>query len=107
MESVTQRPQASARADEAAIDPNTEEAIELRRLARMRTASDFSMAPAPKVNALAGHRNSVHLLKIALPLLALALIVTMVIFSVLYRPDGSIAITYSDGSQEKGELVMK
>jgi lipopolysaccharide export system protein LptC len=87
-------------------DPNTDEAVRARRAARLRTAADFSTTPAPRADSSIGHRHMVGLLKIALPLLALGLIVTMAIYSVLFKPDGAIAISYSDIDREQGEVVM-
>lgn len=81
-------------------------ANEARRQARLRTASDFSTTPAQGASASQRYRSIVHVLKIALPLLALALIVTMVVYSVLFHPDGTIAIFSGDGGEE-GQIVMK
>lgn len=85
---------------------DAQEAHEARRAARLRTASDFSVAPAQKVGASLRYRNVVHILKIALPLLALALVVTMIVYSLLFHPDGTIAIFSGDGT-EQGQVVMK
>ena len=83
-----------------------QEANEARRAARLRTASDFSVAPAQKIGASLRYRNVVHVLKIALPLLALALILTIVVYSILFHPDGTIAI-FSGSGTEQGQIVMK
>ncbi len=81
-------------------------ATEARRAARLRTASDFSIPPAQRASGSERYRNIVHALKIALPLLALALVITMVVYSVLFHPDGTIAIFSGDGSED-GQIVMK
>jgi len=83
-----------------------QEANEARRAARLRTASDFSVAPAQKIGASLRYRNVVHVLKIALPLLALALILTIVVYSILFHPDGTIAI-FSGSGTEQGQTVGK
>jgi len=83
-----------------------EQANEARRQARLRTASDFSAMPAQRASTSQRYRSIVHVLKIALPLFALALIVTMAVYSVLFHPDGTIAI-FSGDSAEKGQIVMK
>lgn len=85
---------------------NAQDASEVRRAARLRTASDFSAAPAHGVVASLRYRSVVHILKIALPLLALALVVTMIVYSMLFHPDGTIAI-FSGNGTEQGQIVMK
>jgi lipopolysaccharide export system protein LptC len=86
-------------------DQSTDEAARAREAARMRTASDFRVAPPPRISTSSGYM--VKLLKILLPLLAAALIVTMIVYSLLYKPDGSISITYSNIGNEQGDIVMK
>jgi lipopolysaccharide export system protein LptC len=85
---------------------NAQNEREARRAARLRTASDFTAAPAQGVVASLRHRSLVHALKIALPLLALALVVTMIVYSLLFHPDGTIAI-FSGNGTEQGQIVMK
>lgn len=81
-------------------------ASEARRAARLRTASDFNTTPAQRVSASLRYRNVVHALKIALPLLALALVIIMGVYSVLFHPGGTMAI-FSGDSAEQGQIVMK
>jgi len=85
---------------------DAEEASEARRRARLRTASDFSVAPAQRIGASVRYRSIVHILKIALPLLALALIVTMIVYSMLFHPEGTMAILSGNGT-EQGQTVGK
>jgi lipopolysaccharide export system protein LptC len=84
----------------------TDEAVKARRAARLRTASDFSAQPPPQIEASRGYRRIVGLLKIALPLIALALIATLIVYSVLYRPEGAIAISYSDRGVDGDAVIM-
>jgi len=88
------------------IEQQTEAAARERRAARLRTAADFSASPAQRIDTSMGHGRIVAFLKIALPLLAVGLVVTMVVYSILYRPDKTLAISYSDVDREQGEVVM-
>lgn len=61
---------------------------------------------APASADAASYSRVVRLLKIALPLSALAILLTMVLFSVLHKPDGSVAVTYSTKELEEGKIIM-
>lgn len=93
-------------ADTGSAKSRTDEAAKARRAARLRTASDFSSHPPPQIEASRRYRRAVSLLKIALPLMALALVVTLVVYSVVYRPAGAIAISYSDKGMDGDAVIM-
>lgn len=77
-----------------------------RAVARMRTASDFGTADRRVLEQTAQRSRIVGVLKFALPLAAIGLIVTLAIYSVLYKPGGSLSIVYASKGTEENTIVM-
>lgn len=81
-------------------------AREARASARLRTASEFGTADRRVLEQTARHSRTIGFLKIALPILALGLIGTLIIYSALYRPDHGITIRYASKGTEENTIVM-
>jgi lipopolysaccharide export system protein LptC len=78
-----------------------------RAMARLRTAAEFGTIDPRALDATLRYSNIVGLLKIALPLVAIGLIVTLAVYSIIFRPEGQIAISYSSRGTEENTIVMR
>jgi lipopolysaccharide export system protein LptC len=77
-----------------------------RAVARMRTASDFGTADRRVLEQTAQRSRIVNVLKIALPLAAIGLVGTLAMYSLVYKPERAIAISYASRGTEESTIVM-
>ena len=78
-----------------------------RAVARLRTAADFGTADPRILDQSMRHSRIVGLLKIALPLLAFGLILSLAIYSMVFKPTNGVAISYSSRGDEETTIAMQ
>lgn len=78
-----------------------------RAMARLRTAADFGTIDPRVLDASQRYSSIVGVLKIALPLVALGIIATLIVFSVVSKPNSGISIAFTKKGKEENTIVME
>ncbi|MFO1187143.1 MAG: LPS export ABC transporter periplasmic protein LptC [Alphaproteobacteria bacterium] len=78
-----------------------------RAMARLRTASGFGTIDPRVLDATQRYSSVVGILKVALPLVALGIIATLIVYSVVSKPQNGISIRYANKGKEENTIVME